>query len=294
MAGFFGFFDYSKPGKGVDANEPPKHAFFQFFELYFRKFFRLITLNFLYFVALLPIITYCYMMVYGFLMNYIPADMMEQYTGWLLASFLVSVVQSLPPVLCYVLLAASALFYGPIACGYTYMLRNFVRQEHAWTSDFFAKAKQNFKQGVFFGLLDILVFVLFFFNLSFFRNLGPEDTGLMFDISRYITMAVMVFYLFMRNYIFMMVVTFELKIRQILKNAFYFSVLGLWRNILIAVLCAAVFILSTMIHPLAELVVMPLLTFSLTGFITVFIAYPVIKKYMLDPMNEKREPAALE
>ena len=41
MAGLFGFFDYTKAGPGVSKNEPKKKRFFQFWELYIRKFFRL-------------------------------------------------------------------------------------------------------------------------------------------------------------------------------------------------------------------------------------------------------------
>ncbi len=57
MAGFFGLFDYSKPGKGVDKNGPQKKRFFLFFELFFRKFWKMITLNLLYVLFCIPIVT---------------------------------------------------------------------------------------------------------------------------------------------------------------------------------------------------------------------------------------------
>lgn len=57
MAGFFGLFDYSKPGKGVDKDGPQKKRFFYFFELYFRKFWKLVTLNLMYILFCIPIIT---------------------------------------------------------------------------------------------------------------------------------------------------------------------------------------------------------------------------------------------
>ncbi|WP_077534589.1 YesL family protein [Massiliimalia massiliensis] len=57
MAGFFGLFDYTKPGKGVDKNGPQKKRFFHFFELYFRKFWKLITLNLIYILFCIPIVT---------------------------------------------------------------------------------------------------------------------------------------------------------------------------------------------------------------------------------------------
>ncbi len=50
-------FDPSKAGPGVSKNEPEKTAFFRFFELYFRKFFKLIVANLLYVLVSLPIVT---------------------------------------------------------------------------------------------------------------------------------------------------------------------------------------------------------------------------------------------
>ena len=57
MAGFFGLFDATKPGPGVSKNEPKKKRFFLFWELYFRKFFRLIIADLLYALVSLPVIT---------------------------------------------------------------------------------------------------------------------------------------------------------------------------------------------------------------------------------------------
>lgn len=54
---FFGLFNYSKPGPGVDKDAPKKKRFFLFFELYFRKFWKLIQLNLLFLVCCIPIVT---------------------------------------------------------------------------------------------------------------------------------------------------------------------------------------------------------------------------------------------
>lgn len=53
----FGMFDYEKAGSGVAKNAPKKKAFFAFWELYFRKFWKLIQLNFITFLFCLPIVT---------------------------------------------------------------------------------------------------------------------------------------------------------------------------------------------------------------------------------------------
>lgn len=53
----FGLNDYSKAGPGVAKNAPKKKPFFEFFELYFRKFWNLIKLNFITVLFCIPIVT---------------------------------------------------------------------------------------------------------------------------------------------------------------------------------------------------------------------------------------------
>ncbi len=57
MAGFFGFLDFTKEGPGVSKNGPKKKALFVFLETYFRNFWRFFSINLIYFVTSLPIIT---------------------------------------------------------------------------------------------------------------------------------------------------------------------------------------------------------------------------------------------
>lgn len=47
-------FNYSKPGPGIEKEEQQKRRFFLFFELFFRKFWKLIQLNLLYILFWIP------------------------------------------------------------------------------------------------------------------------------------------------------------------------------------------------------------------------------------------------
>lgn len=57
MGGFFGYFDFEKPGKGVNEDGPKKKGFFHFFELYGRKIVKLVQLNLLYILCCIPVVT---------------------------------------------------------------------------------------------------------------------------------------------------------------------------------------------------------------------------------------------
>lgn len=50
-------FDYEKAGSGVSKNAPKKKAFFDFFEIYFRYWWRLVKLNIMTFIFCIPVVT---------------------------------------------------------------------------------------------------------------------------------------------------------------------------------------------------------------------------------------------
>ncbi len=57
MSGFFGFLDFTKEGPGIRKDAPKKKAFFAFFDTYFRNFWRFFSINLVYFLTSLPILT---------------------------------------------------------------------------------------------------------------------------------------------------------------------------------------------------------------------------------------------
>ena len=57
MAGFFGLFNYEKVGPGIDKNAPKKKTFIVFFETFFRNFWKFITINLVFSVISIPILT---------------------------------------------------------------------------------------------------------------------------------------------------------------------------------------------------------------------------------------------
>lgn len=57
MAGFFGLFNYEKEGPGISKNAPRKKTFFVFFETFFRNFWKFITINLVYSIISIPLLT---------------------------------------------------------------------------------------------------------------------------------------------------------------------------------------------------------------------------------------------
>lgn len=279
MAGFFGLFNYSKPGKGVDKNAPDKKRFFLFFELLWRKLFKLIQLNVIYFIVTLPVMAWLTVT----LINILGVSVEEMSHDLLFVLYVY--VLSIPAPLNYLLIAISVVLFGPITAGITYALRNFARQEHVWIwSDLIEKTKQNFKQGLLAGLIDLLA-IFSFMMYVFAGNFDNSLMGQYLVLFKYVATFFFIIYSLMRFYLYTIMVTFDLKYLAILRNCGIFVVLGLVRNLFTILFCAIVIALCSF----ADIITVPLIAYSLTGFITVFNAYPVIDKYMMARVNEAQQ-----
>lgn len=57
MAGFFGLFNYEKEGPGISKDAPKKKPFFAFFDIFFRNFWKFISINAVYCLCCIPVVT---------------------------------------------------------------------------------------------------------------------------------------------------------------------------------------------------------------------------------------------
>lgn len=386
--GLFSYKSYYKPGKGVEKDAPEKNAFFRFFELYGRKFWRFIQVNFIYLIILLPMLMTVYAEVYdtlyttferwgytGTCASYsdgdltvtaktpgasgndytldISEDKYGTYTVTLYTDrgaaaedadntvdtwFILEKVSTIDELAAYdnefvtfegtgplksireaqlaggdgimsmftpllyltmlyyspnvpraihvVLFVLSMLAYGPVKCGVTYVLRNYSRETHSWISDIWDKARENWKQGMLFGVLDCFVATLVVFNMTY--RPSPELAAVV-QISKYLTLLLAMFYVFMRKYIYLMIVTVRLNLRSLVKNAWLLAFIGIFRNVfsglanlLIWVIC---YLLIMAVHPFFEILFLGLLIYSFTNFLSISASYPLIDKYLVKPIE---------
>lgn len=247
--------DYISDGPGVSKNAPKKHGFFLFFEILFRKFFKLINLNFIYFLSLFTIIG-----------------------------------------------------IGPATAGMTYVLRNFSREEHAFVwLDFKDAAFKNFKQSFIVTLINFIGLAVLICSDFYYGSvyLNIENPSIFHLLPFAVSMFATVIFFFMQFYLYIMIVTFDLSLKQLYKNALIFAFYGFPRNLLITLgiaLCS-LFIIDIRGTQIAigeglvpvfvsSLGILLLITifFSLTAYIAVFNAYQIIDKIMIKPY-EKEEAA---
>lgn len=251
MAGFFGLFDYTKEGPGVEKNERKKKGFFSFFEIYFRNFWQFVKVDFIYCLISLPLVT-----------------------------------------------------NGMAKAGLTHISRSVTREKHSFgLSDFFETVKKNWKQSLILGILNVVFTALLLFGLWFYWN----SLNASFSAFNVIGLGVVLFLLicttFMKYYIWTMVITFSLTIKQIIKNSFHFVFLNFWRNILISVTMGIIYALLAAIIMLTPgngfclLLSAAIFIFAVPGFKANLVqsnTFPVIKKYMIDPYYAEHKGEDIE
>jgi len=188
----------------------------------------------------------------------------------------------------WVFLALSALVIftvGPVSVGCTYIMRNLFRGEGIFFfHDFFYAIKRNLRQSILYGILDTAILGLLVYDIVFFNlNYGiSTPMNMMF----FAAIFMVILYIMMRPYIYLMLVTFDLSIFKMFKNALLFTVLGIKRNIMsllgIVVLGLLEFFLLGFYFPLG--VILPFVCLIALGMaMQVYAAYPKIKEIMIDP-----------
>lgn len=274
-----------------------------FFKLFGRRFPRILTLNLMMLFQILPIIAavLVYMWsdttptqsshLFAPLWGVSQISSAPSVSVWLSTLNIQTFVpiQTLPNIIAYIVLfVITAATWGWQQVGAAYNLRSMVRREpvYLW-SDYFYAIKRNLKQALIVGILDFLIlFLLVFDYLYFYMITGSFAVDFMF----FVIFALIILYVIMRFYLYLMLITFDLKTLKLFKNALIFSVLGIKRNvmaffgILLIIGINLLLILGGLSIGLATPLILPLFyLLGVSGFITTYAAYPVIQKYMIDP-----------
>ena len=295
----------NRDGKGVDPGEDTTPNLKFFFKQFGRKFSKIVSLNILMIFQVLPILIALYL--YFLASPTTPTQYFPEYaalfgiqetatTATSAATMgLFSFQFGLPTYNTYVYWVIGVLTfflvitYGWQKVGSIYVTRGLVRGDSVFVfSDYFYAIKKNLKQGFVLGLIDCLCLGVLAYDLIYFYYAVPSTlTNLMYAL----TFALVIIYIIFRFYTYLMLVTFNMKLSKILKNALIFTVLGIKRNLMallgLALVTALAVAMIVILLPmgLGVTIVLPLVYYlGVCAFIYTFAAYPIIKKYMIDPV----------
>ena len=177
--------------------------------------------------------------------------------------------------------------FGLSTIGMVYNFRSLTRGEpiSSW-SDFFPAIRKNFKQGIVIAILDALLLVLIVYDMmSYYMNAAASGSLIALS-SFYIVFFFALIYYVMRFYIYLILVTFDIKFIKMLKNSLFLVFIG-WKRSLACIGSSALimfvsFILYKM-FPSFGILLPFVVVIGLLGFIGVYCTYPLIDEYMIQP-----------
>lgn len=237
MASFFGLFDHESSGVGIPKEPQNRGKIKGFFQIYFRRFWKLAFLNLLYILFCIPIFT-----------------------------------------------------IGPATAGVTRVLKNYSQETHAYVfMDFWSSFKKNFKQSFIVGIADVFILLSIFSGFLVYPSLAKQSGNIIWYVFFIIVASISAILLIMNFYIFLMIVTTNIKLKDIIKNSFMLAFIEFKKNLL----TSAIVILTLAVTTVLVIFYSNLLVFTLFGPLTTlgllicYNCYPVIKKYVIDPYYEQ-------
>ena len=310
----FKLLDPMRDGKGVEKGEDTTPTLKRFFKLWGRKFWKLISLNLLMVVQVIPLLLIVLLYFVGpkipTLYNPLYAPLLGAQTaapttaGMTLFNSAAGLMHQTPVYNSWahwvmgVLVVFQLITYGWQRTASTYILRNLVRGDGVFMiSDYFYAIRRNLKQGFIMGVIDCAALFALGFDLFYFWNAPTTGAN---NVMYLMIFALVFIYGVMRFYTYLMMVTFDMKLGKIFKNALIFTVMGFKRNILALLgmgLLSGIFAVLIIFlgQPIPAFYILPFLCLlGFCGFMYTFAAYPVIEKYMIAPPPAKAAETAAD
>ena len=290
MAGFFGLFDYSKVGPGVDKSGPKKNRLIVFFEVYLRKFWKICLLNILYLgILLVPLLLTAFIVIfllspeitYCIELNDLEASVKFLFSAENLQGIVIKLFISLAPMI----------LMQPIKVGMARVTRDFVREEPVFLMADFKKAVlKNMKPALLIGVIRYVVSVLIASAVVFYFG----RRGVLNFIGQALVLLFAFVFTSAGYYINIMMATLDLKLTKLIKNAVIFSFLCMFKNLLMLIVTAATYVLLFVlvlsgngIMYMIGFIYLLFIFFGLIYYTYSFVTFPSLKRYIIDPYYEQ-------
>jgi len=304
MALFENYFG-NKPGKGISREqieaEREKLSIGGFFKIYKRKFWQMVQLNMLTFLFYIPLLLFFVFLIAPFLINSPQVEMngiaQASYNSlWKLLDVSVKgalsgnlVVQDfiMKLLIGTFFVAVPVVAIGPVQSGTAYLLQSFIRERPVFlTHDFFKNAKKNFGQSLLVSFINILLTALFGYAIYFYKTMAVPGSSFIWVVGLAFILIIFVVFILMNLFIYPMIVTFNVTLKQLYKNAFFLAMTSFFKGLLVLVIDAAlIYAVYTVFLNNIQMLALALAGFVFTtiGLINNYFSFKYIKYYLLDP-----------
>lgn len=250
------FSNYEQVGKGVSKDPDNKIALFRFFDIYIQHISKLILLNFIFLLALLP------------------------FAGIMFVEYL-----NVGNIVYYIIFILLGIFVGPALCGFMKVLRNIScrRPVFVWF-DFWKAFRSNFKQGAIMGVLDMFFIVAMSFAIPMYWNMATQNSA--FNIPFIICVVTAFIFVMMHFYIYLLIVSTTLNIWQILKDSLYLTAIEIKTSIVNLITTVVLLLAFVVFFPWS--VILLFIVPSFLGLLYAFNCFPAIRKHVIKPYYDAR------
>ncbi len=263
-------FDYTTPGKGVPKNAPKKKGIALFFDILGRRFWKMVSLNFVYLILAVPsvLIQFALTTVVSTLCFPALLDVLQEY--FLVVCLLLAIIHF-------------AIFGGgAVTTGMTKVVMKYRVDTHAWMwNDFKSGYVSKFKVSTLVYVINTVFMFLLTINFWFYGGLAQSN--IICYLLQGLMLLIMFLFFLMQAYIYPIIVAYDKPLKEVYKCAFILAMgkfpIALMSMVLCLLLWCAVTFLALSVAIYFALLI-PIIMFTLSSFINLFITYPTMEKYM--------------
>ena len=299
---------YDKEGPGVYADDPKQGPITRFFRTYTNKFFKLISTNLMFVLFNIPAMFVAYIGVIYFLplinpvfeptafQNYLSdlgitaADASSTTGGAALQLYFLIVL-----FLVMFAVGMQLVSVGPVQTGLSYVYRNFARESATFVwSDFAMSFKNNWKQSLIATGISIVVTGVIMGNIAFYSSTYIGQYNRIFST---IFVMALVFYMCIQIFVYPLIASLDLKLKNIYRNAILFFIarflptIGIFLVDVVVLLVIPVVLLFSFTYAGFALAIVyyTFFAFSFVHYLNTFFVWQQIERYIIKPNETDSE-----
>ena len=302
---------YLDEGKGIEKGAPEKRAFFRFWEIFWLKKYKMMAVNLMYFVTnLIPMALAAFSYVIAVSLYFTLTSTSDKPVGEIISASPQAAQLYTMGLLFVTFFFTTIPIYamGPTKAGFMYIIKSFVKREPCFIwFDFVSKTRSNAKLAIKASLINGFLGFLIMIDTAFVMAITTPGTvlesyfpGWMQFFSTLILICLSVLFYIMMLYIYPMIVTFKLTVRQLYRNAMLLAFIRWLPNLgmlifNVVVIAVPLIFIDGIFSIIVTVFVYVVIGMGFMSFVNTFYTYPALKKYMIDNYKaDKSRPAGTE
>ena len=256
----------NKTGSGIEKNAPEKNRIVLYFEILIRKFWKLLEVNLLYTVFLIPLVLVFYALAY---MNSLTSKL----------------------AVAGVSLVVFVLVFGPATAAVFKIMRNYAIEKHAFILTDFKKAfTENYKKSLVMGIIDIVIIFSVYAAIKVYPNMAQVQDSYLMYVPMVLSISLGIGVVFISFYSYLLIVATDVSFKNVIRNSIVLTVLAIKKNLIsfvVTIVLSAIFAVLT-IYNLYTIIALPFVPAAIIMFTITFNSYPIIQKYVINPYYEQK------